>query len=200
MIKKYLAILLVLGGIQVATSQEQLSRAEALKVAFAVSLDLPQLQGTPIPTDVDLKRPIALRDGDYGGLFLPEAKLTAQAIANAGEQPQAVGQLWLHKLTPMRDGQPIYSDRLRMARVDFDGDTVRVPQCTVGVRRNGGKLELVLLGKTTEPLVVATLKEINGSASEPFRFEAERDYSGGTATLTLFGKYRAEMVFTELEY
>ena len=35
-----------------------------MKYAYAVSLKLGQLQGTPIATEVDLKRPVVVRDGE----------------------------------------------------------------------------------------------------------------------------------------
>lgn len=40
--------------LQTALAQENLSREETLKYAFLVSLDLPQLTGTPLATDVDV--------------------------------------------------------------------------------------------------------------------------------------------------
>ena len=65
-------IILILGtALNHLPAQEQLPREQALKYAFAVSVNLEQLQGTPIATDVDLKRPVVLRDGEYGGMFLP---------------------------------------------------------------------------------------------------------------------------------
>jgi hypothetical protein len=182
-------------------AQEQLSREEALKYAYAVSVNLEQLQGTPIATDVDLKRPVVLRDGEYGGMFLPEAKLTAEAITKAGDKVIPIGQLWLHKLTPIQDGQGIASERLRMAKVTgADGTEVQVPQCTLGMRRNGaGSLELVLYGKSTEPLLAVPVSAAGEKAGQGIVLEAVRDDNGGQLTVTLFGKYKAKLSFTELE-
>ncbi len=198
--KKTIVLFALAGALQLAGAQEQLPREEALKYAFAVSLDLAQLQGTPIPTDVDVKRPLAVRDGEYGGLFLPEAKLSAQAISGAAEKIVPIGQLWLHGLTPVRDSQGIDSGKLRMAKVTVEGSEARVPQLTLGVRKSsGGKLELLVLGKTAEPVVVAPLESIEGKSQEPITLEAERDYNGATATVVLFGKYKAQLSFTPIE-
>ena len=199
--KKCFAIIALTGILQLANAQEQLPREEALKLAFAAGLDLAQLQGTPIPTDVDLKKPIALREGEYGGLFLPEAKLNAQTIANAGEKVVPIGQLWLHRLTPVQNSQPVYSEKLRMAKVYLEGGEVRVPQCTLGVRKtSAGKLEMLVFGKTAEPVATFPVTSVETQSKESITMEAERDYSGGTATVVLFGKYKAQLAFTELEY
>lgn len=197
--KKCFLIITLAGTLGLANGQEVLPREEALKLAFAASLDLAQLQTTPIPTDVDLKRPLAVREGEYGGLFLPEAKLNAQAIANAADKVVAIGQLWLHRLTPVQDGQPVNSGKLRMAKVSIEGDELRVPQCTLGVRRTGGKLELLVFGKAAEPVATAPLTVLDAQAKDTISLEADRDSSGGTATVVLFGKYKAQLAFTELE-
>lgn len=199
--KYSLLIVALLGGLQLANAQEQLSREQALQLAFVAGLDLAQLQGTPIPTDVDLKRPIALREGEYGGLFLPEAKLSAQCIAGAGDKVVPIGQLWLHKLTPKQDNQPVYSSKLRMAKVELEGDTVQVPQCTLGVRKtSAGQIQLLVFGKTAEPIVTVPVSTANSGSADGVTLKAERDYSGGTVTLCLFGKYKAELEVTELSY
>ncbi len=198
--KRHLLFIALAGAVQLAVAQEQLPREEALKYALAVSLDLSQLQGTPIPTDVDLKRPVALRDGEYGGLFLPESKLSAQSIANAGEKIVPIGQLWLHRLTPVLDNQPVSTEKLRMANVSIEGSDVRVPQLTLGVRKtSAGELELVVLGKTADPVVAVPLAAVETKSQDPLSLEAERDSSGATATVVLFGKFKAQLSFTELE-
>jgi hypothetical protein len=195
-------IILTLGtALNRLPAQEQLPREQALKYAFAVSVNLEQLQGTPIATDVDVKRPVVLRDGEYGGMFLPEAKLTAEAIAKAGEKVIPIGQLWLHKLTPMRDGQGIAAEKLRMAKVTGpDGTEVELPQCTLGMRRNAaGSLELLLYGKSTEPLLAVSVSAAGETAGSVIGLEAVRDDNGGQLTVTLFGKYKAKLSFTALE-
>ena len=199
--KKLSLIILTLGAaLNQLPAQEQLPREQALKYAYAASVNLEQLQGTPIPTDVDVKRPIVLVDGEYGGMFLPEAKLTAEGLAKTTDKVAPIGQLWLHKLTPMVDNQGIGSEKLRMAKVnDEDGTEMRVPQCTLGVRRNAaGTLEVLLYGKGPEPLVTAPVSAATDKAGQGITLAVERDYSGGELTISLFGKLKAKLSFTEL--
>lgn len=196
---KSLLMIALAASLQLTSAQEQLPREEALKLAFLASANLEQLQGTPIPTDVDLKRPVAVRDGDYGALFLPEAKLNADVIAKAGEKIVPVGQLWLHMLTPVQQGQPVDASELRMVNVSHPEGDARVAQCTLGVRKSSsGALQMVVLGKSTEPVATASLRTIEGRASDGIKLTADRDDSGGTGTFVLFGKYQAQLRFTEL--
>jgi len=199
-LKRTLICLSLVTGLQLASAQERLSREETLKYAFLVSADLKQLQGTPIPTDVDLKRPVAMRDGEFGGMILPEARLSAEAIAKAGDKVMAVGQLWLLKLTPMHDGNAISESQLRVIKLSHEGDEVQVPQCALGVRRAAsGGLELLVYGKAAEPLFAVPLKAIDGKEQPGIDLDADRDSSAGHLTLTLAGKYRAKLDVTQLE-
>jgi hypothetical protein len=181
-----------------ATAQEQLPRTEALKYAFAVSADLNALLATPIPSDPDLKRPVAVREGDYGGMVLPESKLTAAALENVGKDGMAVAQLWLLKLVPMQDSQPVPSSRLRFVEASTDEGSASVPCCVIAVRKAAtGGLELVLLGKDKTPLLASPLKTISRNQKDPVEMLAERQSDGGLITLRILGKYEASFMVTD---
>ena len=66
-----------------ALAQDKLPREQALKYALVASGNLKEMLNTPIPTDPDVKRVVVVRDGDYGGMLLPEAKLSAAGCARA---------------------------------------------------------------------------------------------------------------------
>ena len=101
-----------------------------------VSVDLKQLQGTPIPTDVDLKQPVVVYEGDHGGMLLPEAKLTSEAFAKAGDKIVPIGQLWLRKMTPQE------------LPLDFTAERTRDTGC----------LTIKILGKYEAKLMVTELE------------------------------------------
>ena len=198
--KHTLLTLTLLSTLALASAQEKLSREENLRYAFVFASDLKQLQATPIPTDVDLKQPVAIRDGDFGGMVLPEAKLNADAIAKAGEKVVPVGQLWLRKLTPMQDGEAVGASKLRMATLSPEGEQVKAAQCTLGVQRNGsGSLELLVFGKDKEPLVKVPLKTMDAKQDVPIDLSAERESDSGKVTLKILGKYTATISVTALE-
>jgi hypothetical protein len=180
-----------------ATAQEQLSRAEALKYAFAVAADLGEMLKTPVPTDPDIKRPVALREGDYGAMVLPEAKLAAAALQHPGKEGIPVGQLWLLKLVPMKDGQPVPADSLRFVDVTNEEGTAKVPCCALAVRSTGEGLELLVLGKDKTPLLTTPLKAITKTQDNPIEMAADRKEDGGLITLRLLGKYEASFMVTD---
>ncbi len=198
--KQFLLLAALLAGISSASAQERLSREEALKFAFLVSLDLKQLQGTPIPSDPDVKRPVVFRDGDYGCLLLPETKLTVEALGKAGKEPLLIGQLWLHKLAPMFEGRPVDATKLRMAKVKSEDGAAAVPQCTLAVRKNGeGTLELLVFGKDKEPILRAPMKAVTGSKDYPIDMSADKRDDGGVITLNILGAYETTFMVTDPE-
>jgi hypothetical protein len=180
-------------------AQKQLSRSEALKYAFIVAGNLKEMLATPIATDPDLKRPVAVREGEYGGMVLPETKLEASKLVKPGKEGVAVGQLWLLGLVPMRDGEPVKDTLIRFVEVSSDEGEARVPCCALAVRESaaGETLELAVLGKGKEPLLTAPLKSISAKQENPIEMTAERKEDGGLITLRLLGKYEASFMVTD---
>jgi hypothetical protein len=197
--KRTLIALTVITALQLASAQEKLSRDDALKYAALVTADAKQLSSTPITTDLDAQQPVALHDDDYGGMVLPQKNLKAETLAKAGETILPIGQLWLLKLAPMRDGQVVATEKLLLATVSHDGSKVTVPQCALGVRRSSaGKLELLVFGKDKEPLLTAPLKTIDTQQEPPLDLAAERESDSGRITVKILGKYQATFSVTEL--
>lgn len=184
-------------------AQERLSREEALKYAFFTCVDLKQMLGTPIPTDPDVKRPAAIRDGDYGGLALPESKLSADTFAKVAKDKIApLGQLWLVKLSPIANGETVPVSKLRMLKVSGEGREAEVACCALGVTKDdSGKLELLVYGSGKEPVARVALKSasVSGSHSEPIELSAEKQDDRGEVTLTFVGKYQATLSLTDPE-
>jgi hypothetical protein len=198
--KQLITITAMLLTFAAAQAQERLPREEALKYAFFISADLKALLGTPIPTDPDIKRPVAVREGDYGGMVLPEGKLTAEIIAKAGASVLPVGQLWLVKLVPLVDGSPVADAKLRKVHVKAGDAEADVPCCALGVRKGADdRLELLVYGKETEPLLRTALKSISTTQEVPIDLEGERTDQGGRITLKFFGKYQATFMVTDPE-
>ena len=189
-----------IAGFTTAQAQEQLPRQEALKYAFILSANLAEMLKTPIPTDPDVKRPVALHDGDYGGMVLPETKLSAEAFSKAGKDVAPVGQLWLLKLVPMNDGQPVPASKLRMVQARSEDAQATVPCCALGVRKNAdGALELLVYGKDKEPVLRAPIHAISRDQENPIEMSAERKDDGGHITLRFLGKYETTFMVTDPE-
>jgi hypothetical protein len=190
------SLVLALAAPFFATAQEQVPREECLKIAFALSLNLKELLATPIPTDPDVKRPVAVKHGDYGGMVLPETKL-AESLAKAGTEPVSIGQLWLHKLVPVKDGQPVAADKLRVVKVTHRDETAEVVCCALGVRKSGEGFELLFFGKDKTPVFKTPLKASPEKQEEPIEISADRQGDSGFITLKIAGKYQATFEVTD---
>jgi hypothetical protein len=200
--KSSLITLALLAAVQLASAQEKLAREDALKYAAAIRTDALRLNVLPIATDVDMQQPVALRDEDYGLMVLPQKNLAASTLTQATDaKVTPLGQLWLHKLTPMRDGAGVSSQKLRMVTIQADGDEATVPQCALGVKRKAdGALELLVFGKEKEPVLAVPMKTIDSKQETPIDVAAERQSESGRITLKILGKYQASFDVTELEF
>ena len=198
--KRTLIAAVLLTGLLTVQAQEKMSREETLQIAFYTCLDLKAMLNTPIPTDPDVKRPVAVKDGDYGGMVLPEAKLSADTFANAGKDAKSVGQLWLRGLAPMNAGQIVPASKLRTVHVNAMGQEADAVCCALGVDKdaNGG-LELLIYGKDKEPVTRVAVKSISGQQDSPIELSAERKDDSGVLTLKFLGKYEATFSVTAPE-
>src|SRR3974377_1696569 len=145
--KQTLITLTLLGTIQFISAQEKVPQEQALRYAAVATADAKQLNGTPIATDVDIQQPVAVADGQFGGMVLPQKNLKLANLTGASDKVVPIGQLWLLNLAPMQGGSAGSSDKLRLAKVTHRGEEYTLPQCTLGVRRVGSATELVILGK-----------------------------------------------------
>ncbi len=195
-----IATTLLLTGLFAAQAQERLSREEALKYAFYVSLDLKEMLKTPIPTDPDIKRPVAVRDADHGGMILPESRLSPETFANADKGVKPVGQLWLVKLAPVNEGAAVSKAKLRTVHVRGGDQEVDAVCCALGVRKDGNSgLELLIYGKDKEPVTRAPVKSMSVPQDDPIEVSCERQDNKAVVTLRFLGKYEATFAVTEPE-
>jgi hypothetical protein len=188
-------LLTALFAVLSAQSQEKLPREECMKYAFIVSANLKELLNTPIPTDPDVKRPAAVKDEGSGAMVLPETKLSAQTFARIGKETVPVGQLWMAYLAPVSEGKVIPADKLRLVHLATGDQDVDAPCLALAVRKDPkANLELLIYGKTSEPLIRLPLKSVASVQDVPVDLTAERKDDGSTLLkLTFVGKYAAAL-------
>jgi hypothetical protein len=186
--RSLVAIVVLFSGFSLAYAQESVSRQEALKAAFAVSADLKVMLDTPIPTDPDVKRPVAVHAGERGLMVLPEAKLNADVLAKMGKEVTPIGQLWLLNVAPQAEGQMVQAAKLRIVALGAEKESRKVVLCALGVRRAGDRQELLVYGKDKEPLLRAPLTAISTPQDNPIEVSADES---GLVTLKILGKYSA---------
>lgn len=198
--KKLLLIAILAAIVPNLQAQERSSREEALKYAFFAALNLKEMLNTPIATDPDIKRPVVLKDGDYGGMTLPETKLSADTFAKAGKDVIPVGQLWMYKLSPLVNGQVVPVSKLKTVHVVAGDNEADVVQCALGAQKaDNGNFELLVYGKDKEPVARVPMKAASGTQENPLDMSAERQNDGGLLTLKFAGKYQAQIMVTDPE-
>ena len=199
---KSILLLTTLALAHTVGAQEAAPLEEAQKAARKVNAALPTLSSVPITVDADLEKPHLVKGGNGGVMIIPDKKLTADTLANAGAAIMPVGQLWMLKVGIVRDGKLLPADQLRTVTIT-DSDKDRILQIyLLGVRKSGqGALELVLFGKDATPLMTAALSADSGSAQALPLEITGRKTGEDTATmdLRLFGRYHTEMSLMRAE-
>ena len=197
--KSLIITLTVIAGVQWLPAQEKIPQEEAVKYAAVLGTDPKLLSGTPIATDVDLLKPVAVREGEFAGMVLPQKGLKAEGLAPKGKDVIPLGQLWLLNLTPVRDGAGVPSEKLLLATVTRRGEERTLPKCALGLSRNpAGTLELLVFGKAKEPLLKLPVKTIDAQQELPIDATAAHEGDQGSITLKILGKYEAKLTVTEL--
>lgn len=176
-------------------AQQTLPREEALKVAFILSLDLKLLLDTPIPTDPDIKRPVAIREGDRGCLLFPESKL-ADTLTRAGKDVVPVAQLWLRQIVPLAGTESVNADKLKTVSLKVGDRTETAILCTLGLKKTGDKTELLIFGKDKNPIVQVPARSMTAKQTDPIELSAAVEGDTAQLTLKLAGQYEATLRFT----
>lgn len=186
------AVLAVVGA-GAAVAQEAIPREQALKAAFTLCNDLPQMLDTPIPTDPDVKRPVGVHEAERGLLILPESKLSLDGLAKAGAEVVPVGQLWMRGVALLADAQPVKAEKLHVVK-SSGGNEAGAMLFALGVRGvAAGKGELLIYGKQKEPVLSVPLEKATDKADKqenPIEVAAELQGDTATVTLRILGGYK----------
>ncbi len=195
-----LAALLACLTLPASHAQERLARDEALRYSELVGTAQEDVKRAPFATEVNLKQPVAVRDGEYGLMLLPAAKLTADLLKTVGPDPVPIGQLWLRKLAPLVNEQVVPETKLNLVYVTGSAGSATVPCCNLAVRKaSDARLELLVFGKGKEPLLKAPLSLRSSPSSAPLDMEVERESDRGRVTVRLAGSYAADFAVTDPE-
>jgi hypothetical protein len=98
----------------------------------------------------------------------------------------------LLKAIPSVGGQPVKADQLQTVNVTTDKENVTVVLCTLGVRKGAdGRPELLVYGRSKEPLLHVALTQISDKQDNPIEVSAEQQGDGGLLTVKILGKYAA---------
>jgi len=185
-----LALLLGAGA---ARAQERVPQEEARALAKIISL---AAAGIERPLDVvgDTDKPYAKRKDEYGAMFLPDKKLSAQRLAGAGKALVPVGILWTHQLAPVAGGKVVSSKKLQGLAVTLKEEKVTLTVCFLAARKKPKGLELVVLSRDRTPLVVLPLEKAEAKQELPLEFLATIEGNDrAILKVSLLGTYKTTL-------
>lgn len=181
----------------ILNAQELVPRRDAVRMAAYLNFDLSIFDSTPIPSDADVKRPVAYREGEYAALIVPESKLSAETFSKIGNNVVPIGQIWLHKIVPVKNGQELPANNFQKFPITIREENYEVMLCLLGARKNPeGNLELLVYGKDKEPLLILPLKQSETKQQMPIEADVQREDYSAKVTLKIAGKYQAILEVT----
>ena len=197
--KKFAPLLALLLTATLSPAQEGgpqlVPRADAQKYAQILADSSKDLADLPLVCELELTKPAAIRAGEAGALVIPDKRVTADKLAKAGKDAVPLGPLWLRNVAPWKNGSPLPNADQRTVRVRSGESTADAQLFVLAVRRNAAdKLELLVLGKTKEPVVTLPLEKSTASGDAPLQIQGRKTgEDSGVLTLIFFGQHQAEL-------
>ncbi len=198
-----LALVALLAATISAPAQERIEPQEAQRIAHKLNDAIGHPSDAPFTTDVDPDKANGFKASGLGLMALPDRKLSADALGNAGKELLPIGQLWTMSATVATDGKAVATDHLRLVKIGDEGKTRELQLYYLGAAKNdAGELQLVIFAKDkTQPVLrVPLTKSSSTSSSSPIELEGrKRDDESGLLTVRLLGEYAAEVTVMKQE-
>jgi hypothetical protein len=151
--------------------------------------------------ELDLERPFAVMGGEAGFLVIPVTGATVDKVPALQASTVPLGQLWMLRAAPARDGKPAAKEYLRRVKVTRDSFDETLNVFFLGVRKDAwGGLELLVFARTKEPLLMLPLRPMEQSQSQPIELGGQKTGdAAGVLHLNLLGKYQASIDLVRAE-
>jgi hypothetical protein len=151
----------------------------------------------PIATNVDPAKPCAEQGEGGGAMVIPDKKLSAKAIQQGGKNVVPVGQLWLRKWTLVVQDKSLPNDKLNMVHIHIEDKDRPMALLSLGVRKKGDGLELLVYAKENQPLQIIPLQKIDIVQELLLEIEWKRgETQADPLTLRVLGQYQAILHIT----
>jgi hypothetical protein len=163
-----------------------------------------KINDPPFKVNADADKATGLHKPQVGGLMVvPTKALKAESLTGVQESLGApVGYLFLYKLSPVVDGKPLDSAKLPMMNVKDDNGTERdISALRLAVKKESDtEWKLLVFAKDKKPILSAQLKEQANGSDLPISVAGkETGNDQGTLTITMFGKYAADVTLGRLQ-
>jgi hypothetical protein len=161
----------------------------------AAKFDKPQIQ---IEADPEKSNGVHVPD-KVGVLIVPQKDLKESeelAAKFKAEKGAPLAFLFMYRVTPVVNGQPVDPSKVRTIKVDGENGAVHTVYCVLlSVRQNAeDDYRLYAYGHEEKPLVDAKFSEGTGPGAEPTAVEIKEvneQTRQGQLVVTVFGKYQA---------
>ncbi|MHA3772769.1 hypothetical protein ACXR0O_14645 [Verrucomicrobiota bacterium sgz303538] len=179
-----------------SNAQEPVPLDRAREFARSLSESAASLKDAPVHVDADVLNPVGLHADDRGVLVVPDRNLTANALNSGGSELIPVGELFLRNVGFAADGKLLPTEKLQHITVAMQDRKVEVPIYLLAAKKDTeGKLELLIFGKGSEPIVRARMGKVASKAKMPIELTAEKQGdNSGMLTLNIAGQYEAELL------
>lgn len=152
-----------------------------------------QIAQPPLRTDLDATNALGFRVADdVGMLVIPQKGLARTAVANAGEEPVAVGALVLLNALPLAGSNFVEAAKVAELRVtDAPGKLYVI---YLGVRKEGERRVLSIYGREKMPLFSVPLEESESAGDRPIVSRVtnvDEASQTGDLVFTIAGAFRA---------
>jgi len=177
--KKALLILLSTLTTIVHAAVERVPIEDAQKGTLLLNNALGELKDAPFKLEVNAFRPCAVKgDGKAAALVVPAYSLNERIKDARRKTAIPAGQLWLHKMVPVVNGQAASPDSLRRIKIKTDEGESEVNMFHLAFERFGDGGKLLVIGKGKEPLVEVLLKPMKVPQEVPLELEVKPDAAG----------------------
>jgi hypothetical protein len=198
---KLLPAILLIAMSAIAQDIQQVPAEQAGKIARKVTAALGSPGDAPFAVDADVEKSAGIKGaGGTGLLAIPDRKLTAETMANAGKAVSAIGQLWMRNVVPAVNNAAPDPAKLRTVTVHDGDNAVKVEVYFLGITNtDAGALELGLYTKDKEPLAKVPLVKTDAPASgTPIALDGHKEgENSGVLAVTVFGSHKADLTVTK---
>ncbi len=162
-----LALLSILASAHLLPAQEvqRVEHSKAEKLAATLVEAASRLDDHGLKISPDVKKVVALEIDEHGGMIVPDAHLTADAIAKVDKEILPVGLIFLKHVTPVVVDSPIAADKHVFVTVTDNGAATKVPVMRLAIARVASRL--VLLAYTGESAPRSSPTSLTWTKSPP---------------------------------
>jgi hypothetical protein len=191
-----LAVFLTRGNLRAGEGDQpkRLEGEKAEKIARVIDEAVKKAdKAAPVKVTPAYARAVGLAARDRGGLAVPDAKFSADALRKLDKGILPVGMLYLSRVTLVVGDEPVTAEGHRMVEATMGGNNVNIAVLHLAATKVEGRLVLLVYTNAKVPLVVTALVEVNEAGDAPVNLEARPAGADNRAMalLTLGGRYRA---------